>query len=239
MLILVIPGFKSLQYCINMKLSYPNQCRKEFNDQTNAKCFVTSTRANSVDSAHVSQAPPFPSKSKTLNHLTLLGSLIATASHLQTLHGCCNPFSTLCPASPLQNVYPITSVHRPQTFQELLNALTQIKIQSLYLPSVSHPLLCYSPALSWFSGYMIFLLMPWVYTIITNYSNCFAQEMPSIWNSFYPPPTPTSHLVNSYWSFSFQFRHHVFCHMLSTPPRILYVVTYLINISLSWGSPCG
>ena len=133
----------------------------------------------------------------------------------------------------------ITSVHRPQTFQELLTALTQIKIQSLYLPSVSHPLLCYSPALSWFSGYMIFLLMPWVYTIITNYSNCFAQEMPSIWNSFYPPPTPTSHLVNSYWSFSFQFRHHVFCHMLSTPPRILYVVTYLINISLSWGSPCG
>ena len=28
LLILAIPGFKSLQYCINMKLSYPNQCRK-------------------------------------------------------------------------------------------------------------------------------------------------------------------------------------------------------------------
>ena len=44
----------------------------------------------------------------------------------------------------------IISVHRPQTFQELLNALTQIKMQSFYLPSVSHPLLCHSPALSWF-----------------------------------------------------------------------------------------
>ena len=126
----------------------------------------------------------------------------------------------------------IISVHRPQTFQELLNALTQIKMQSFYLPSVSHTLLCLSPALSWFSGDMIFLLMPWVYATLTNYSKFFAQEMPSTWNSFYPIPTPTFHLVNSYWPFSFQFTRHVSCHVLSTP-CILYMVSYFINVSLS------